>query len=47
MPLPDYYPEFHHKIRIIPQGFDFDLDPVKTEAVDRMIFLNLLMRVDF
>jgi hypothetical protein len=22
---PGYYPEFHHKIRIIPQGFDFDL----------------------
>lgn len=21
-----YYPEFHHKIRIIPQGFDFDLN---------------------
>ena len=24
--LPAYYPEFHHKIRIIPQGFDFDLE---------------------
>jgi len=23
---PAYYPEFHHKIRIIPQGFDFELD---------------------
>ncbi len=22
---PGYYPAFHHKIRIIPQGFDFDL----------------------
>jgi hypothetical protein len=22
---PGYYPEFHHKIRIIPQGFEFDL----------------------
>lgn len=21
-----YYPEFHHKIRIIPQGFEFDLE---------------------
>lgn len=24
-----YYPEFHDKIRIIPQGFDFDLDENK------------------
>lgn len=23
-----YYPEFHHKIRIIPQGFDFVIDEV-------------------
>jgi hypothetical protein len=22
---PAYYPEFHHKIRVIPQGFDFEL----------------------
>jgi hypothetical protein len=22
---PGYYPEFHHKIRVIPQGFDFNL----------------------
>ena len=27
---PGYYSEFHHKIRIIPQGFDFDLNKVKT-----------------
>ncbi|MBN2611613.1 MAG: hypothetical protein JXB00_08660 [Bacteroidales bacterium] len=24
--IPAYYPEFHHKIRIIPQGFNFDLN---------------------
>jgi len=29
---PGYYSEFHHKIRIIPQGFDFDL---KKEKVSR------------
>jgi hypothetical protein len=23
---PAYYPEFHHKIKIIPQGFDFELN---------------------
>ena len=32
-----YYPEFHHKIRIIPQGFDFDLKPVKSEEVQNDI----------
>jgi hypothetical protein len=29
--MPGYYPEFHHKIRIIPQGFDFDLNAKKIE----------------
>jgi hypothetical protein len=29
-----YYPEFHHKIRIIPQGFDFDLN---CEEIDQFI----------
>lgn len=28
---PGYYSEFHHKIRIIPQGFDFDLNKAETE----------------
>ena len=26
-----YYPEFHHKIKIIPQGFDFDLNEKEKE----------------
>lgn len=26
-----YYPEFHNKIRIIPQGFDFDLNALTNE----------------
>ena len=30
--IPAYYPEFHHKIRIIPQGFDFNLK-TKTSPV--------------
>jgi len=28
---PAYYAEFHHKIRIIPQGFDFDLNEREVE----------------
>lgn len=32
-----YYPEFHHKIRIIPQGFDFNLKRVKSEEVQNEI----------
>jgi hypothetical protein len=29
--MPGYFSEFHHKIRIIPQGFDFDYDFNKKE----------------
>lgn len=32
-----YYPEFHHKIRIIPQGFDFNLNRVKSDNVQNEI----------
>lgn len=32
--IPGYYPEFHQKVRIIPQGFNFDLQ--NREEVKRM-----------
>jgi hypothetical protein len=36
IPIPEaiegYYSEFHHKIRVIPQGFRFDLPGLMTEA---------------
>jgi len=32
-----YYPEFHHKIRIIPQGFDFNLNQIKSENIQNEI----------
>jgi len=34
---PGYYPEFHHKIRIIPQGFDFDMNEIKKEQQENEI----------
>lgn len=30
---PAYYKEFHNKIKVIPQGFDFDLDAVKASEI--------------
>jgi len=28
--IPAYFPEFHHKIKVIPQGFDFDEVPISS-----------------
>jgi len=34
---PAYYAEFHHKIKVIPQGFDFDLNGTKVSRVRNQV----------
>ncbi len=35
--LAGYYPQFHHKIKVIPQGFNFDDTPICYETVNNKV----------